>query len=55
MGFVESNYIIRRGGKGIGRQEGVEHSLLRDESFAVEESGVISKQDPTGITAGSAD
>ena len=41
MGFVELDDIVRRGGKGIGGQEGVEYGLLRDEPFTAEEPGFV--------------
>lgn len=55
MGFLQLDHIVRRGGKGIGRQDGVEHGLLRDEPSTVEEPGFVQKQDSTGFTADSAD
>ena len=51
MGFVKPNHGVRRSGKGIGRQKEVEYGLLRDEPSTVEEPGIVSEQDSTGITA----
>ena len=55
MGFLEPDHCVRRSGKGIGRQKGVEYGLLRDEPSSIEEPGFVQEQDSTGITADPAD
>ena len=41
MGFFELDHIVRRSGKGIGGQEGIEYCLLGDESSTAEEPGLV--------------